>query len=59
MVRQPLALDGDPQAHMNYHAVARAEMDAYPEVRIEPGSHREPTAHVKVAVIHYLDRVLA
>lgn len=58
MVRQPLARDGNPLAHMDYHSAARAEMDAYPEVRIEPGSHNEPAAHVKTAVIHYLARLL-
>jgi hypothetical protein len=59
MVRQPLARDGNPLAHMDYHAVARGEMGAHPEVRLPPGSHHEPAAHVKAAVIHYLERVLA
>jgi hypothetical protein len=58
MVRQPLARDRNPLAHMDYHAVARAEIDHYPEVRIPVGNRHEPAAHVKAAVIHFLERLL-
>ncbi|HEY6275906.1 MAG TPA: hypothetical protein VIX86_06200 [Streptosporangiaceae bacterium] len=58
MVRQPLARAGNALSGMDYHAIARSELLAYPELRMAPGSHSEPTPHVKTAVIHYLERVL-
>lgn len=58
MVRQPLASAGNPLAGMDYHAIARAEVAAFPDLRMAPGTRNKPTPHVKTAVIHYLERVL-
>lgn len=53
MVRQPLAEAGSPLQHMDYHAIAAAEREAYPELEILRDDH-----HGLSAVIHYLERVI-
>jgi hypothetical protein len=59
MIRQPLRRAGNPLAAMDYHAIAAAERELYPELMLAAGTHRVPTPHEKTAVMHYLERVLA
>jgi hypothetical protein len=61
MVAQPLAKAGHPLSKAEkgwYHAVARAEIKKYPALATEPGTHRKPAGHVKLAVMHRLGRIL-
>ena len=58
MIRQPLSRAASPLAAMDYHAVARGEREAFPELVLPHGTHRSPTPHEKTAVIHHLERVL-
>lgn len=58
MIRQPLLQAGNPLAAMDYHAIAAAERQLFPELMLAIGTHRVPTPHEKTAVIHYLKRVL-
>ncbi len=61
MVAQPLARAGHPlsgAAKGWYHAVAREEMKKYPALAVDPGTHRKPAGHVKLAVMHRLGRIL-
>jgi hypothetical protein len=62
MVRQPLARAGHPLARAEdpgwYHALAAAERRAYPHLEVDPQTHRRPAGHVKLAVIHRLERML-
>jgi len=62
MVRQPLARAGHPLAAASdknwYHPFSKEERRLYPELEIDPQTHRRPAGHVKVAVIHRLERML-
>jgi DNA-directed RNA polymerase specialized sigma24 family protein len=62
MVRQPLARAGHPLSQAEkgwYHGFAREEMKKFPALAAGPGTHRKPAGHVKEAVIHRLERILA
>lgn len=62
MVAQPLRKAGHPlsQAEQGwYHGFAREEIKKFPALAVEPGTHRKPAGHVKSAVIHRLERILA
>lgn len=59
MIRQPLLHEGNPLAAMDYHAIAAAEREFFPELVLSHGTHSMPTPHEKTAVIHHLQRILA
>jgi DNA-directed RNA polymerase specialized sigma24 family protein len=62
MVAQPLRKAGHPLAQAEkgwYHPFAAEEIRKYPSLAVEPGTHRKPAGHVKIAVIHRLERILA
>lgn len=62
MVKQPLARAGHPLDGAEegwYHQFAQDEIHKFPGLAIEPGSHKKPAGHVKEAVIHRLERILA
>jgi len=44
---------------MDFHVIAAAERELYPELVLSIGTHRMPTPHEKTAIVHYLERVLA
>jgi hypothetical protein len=61
MVRQPLARAGHPLARAAagwYHPFSKEEIKSFPEIAIDPQTHRKPAGHVKIAVIHRLERML-
>jgi DNA-directed RNA polymerase specialized sigma24 family protein len=61
MVKQPLAAAGHPLSGAEegwYHAFSKQEIRLYPELRIDPQTHKKPAGHVKLAVIHRLERML-
>ncbi len=58
-VKQPLAAQGHPLAAMDYHAVADAELQAHPELKLSPGTKSKHEGRVKVAVLHHLEAKLA
>jgi hypothetical protein len=61
MVRQPLDRAGHPLAQAEkgwYHLFAREEIKSFPEIAIDPQTHRKPAGHVKIAVLHRLERML-
>jgi hypothetical protein len=62
MVRQPLASAGHrlasaPDAKW-YLPFAKEEIKAFPELEIDPQTHKKPAGHVKLAVLHRLERML-
>lgn len=62
MVKQPLEKAGHPLAAAEkgwYHLFSAEEIRKFPSLAIEPGSRRKPAGHVKEAVIHRLERILA
>jgi hypothetical protein len=62
MVAQPLAKAGHPLAKAAkgwYHPFSRDEIRKFPALAIGPGTHRKPAGHVKEAVMHRLERILA
>ena len=63
MVRQPLARAGHPLARAEagwYHEFSRlSEIRKFPALAVDPGTHRKPAGHVKEAVMHRLERILA
>jgi hypothetical protein len=64
MVAQPLAKAGHPLAEAAkgwYHPFAKSEIRKYPAVALPSGSRRGAAGngHVKTAVIHRLERILA
>lgn len=62
MVAQPLARAGHPLAGAEkgwYHLFAREEIRKFPGVKVPAGTHSKPGGHVKEAVIHRLERILA
>jgi len=59
-VKEPLAQAGHPlggAAEGWYHAFAQEEIAAYPDIAVKPGTHSEPSGHVKEAVLHRLERL--
>jgi len=61
MVKQPLARAGHPLSQATagwYHQFSREEIALYPEIAIDPQTHRKPAGHVKIAVLHRLERML-
>lgn len=61
MVRQPLERAGHPLAGAQkdwYHAFAAEERKLFPELEVDPQTHKKPAGHVKLAVIHRLERML-
>jgi hypothetical protein len=61
MVKQPLARANHPLSKAPegwYHKFSKEEIKAYPELRIDPQTHKKPAGHVKLAVIHRLERML-
>jgi hypothetical protein len=56
LARHRLQLEG-PKGW--YHQFSAAERQLYPECGIDPQTHRKPADHVKRAVIHRLERMLA
>ncbi len=62
MVRQPLERAGHPLAGAErgwYHPFSKEEVKLFPEVAIDPQTHKKPAGHVKLAVLHRLHRMLA
>jgi hypothetical protein len=62
MVRQPLERAGHPLAGAErgwYHSFAREEIRRFPGLAAIPGTHRKPAGHVKEAVMHRFERILA
>lgn len=57
-VRQTLAAAGSRLAAMDYHAVAKAEIKAYPELKLPPGTKTKHHGRVKLAVMHRLRGLL-
>jgi hypothetical protein len=61
MVRQPLERAGHPLAQAGkgwYHPFSKEEIASFPEIAIDPQTHRKPAGHVKIAVLHRLERML-
>lgn len=61
-VRQPLAKAGHPLAAAQkgwYHPFAKEEIRKFPECAVDSGTRQKHEGHVKVAVIHRLERILA
>lgn len=62
MVRQPLDRAGHPLAKCAppdwYHEFSLAERRQFPELEMDPQTHKKPAGHVKLAVIHRLERML-
>lgn len=61
MVKQPLARAGHPLAGAEagwYHPFAKEEIRAYPDIAVDQQTHRKPAGHVKIAVLHRLERML-
>lgn len=52
-------LKDTPLAGMDYHKVAKDEIALFPEIQVAPGTKQEHAAHVRPAVIHAMERVLA
>jgi hypothetical protein len=62
MVKQPLEKAGcklqfAPQGW--YHPFSEYERELYPELEIDPQTHKKPAGHVRKAVVHRLERMLA
>jgi hypothetical protein len=61
MVKQPLARAGHPLAQAEagwYHPFAKEEIRNFPEIAVDQQTHRRPAGHVKIAVLHRLERML-
>jgi hypothetical protein len=62
MVAQPLQRAGHPLKDAPkgwYHQFSDGELELYPELKIDPQTHKKPAGHVKLAVLHRLRRMLA
>ena len=59
IIKSPLARAANPLANMDYHAIAAAEREQFAELVLPSSTHSMPTAHEKIAVIHYLERILS
>jgi hypothetical protein len=57
-VRQTLTAAGSRLAVMDYHALAREEISAFPELDLPPGSRQSHHGRVKLAVMHRLRTLL-
>lgn len=57
-VKLPLKHADHPLQAMDYHAISKQEIGAYPELKLAPGSKQKHVGQVKIAVLHYLGRVL-
>jgi predicted restriction endonuclease len=55
-VKQPLQRKGNPLWHMDYHGIAKEYYSTHP--KLPPGSPKEHVAHVKTAVLYYLNKRL-
>lgn len=53
-VKQPLVAHSHPLKDMDYHAVAKAEIKKFPELKVPPGSKTQHVGQVKLAVMHHL-----
>lgn len=61
-VAQPLRAAGHPLANAEkgwYHPFAKEEIKKFPSIAVEPGTRTRHEGHVKIAVIHRLERILA
>jgi hypothetical protein len=61
MVKQPLQRAGHPLAKAPdgwYHQFSLEERKLFPELEVDPQTHKKPAGHVKLAVIHRLERML-
>lgn len=62
MVKQPLARAGHPLAKAKdptwYHPFSKDERKLFPHLEVDPQTHKKPAGHVKLAVIHRLERML-
>lgn len=61
-VAQPLRAAGHPLADAEkgwYHPFAKEEIKKFPSIAVEPGTKTRHEGHVKLAVIHRLERILA
>jgi hypothetical protein len=62
MVKQPLEKAGCALAVAEkgwYHQFSAEEREAFPELEIDPATHKKPAGHVRKAVVHRLERMLA
>jgi hypothetical protein len=62
MVRQPLAKAGHVLQHADkdwYHSFSAEERKLFPALEIDPQTHKKPAGHVRLAVVHRLERMLA
>jgi hypothetical protein len=62
MVAQPLRKAGHPLRAAEkgwYHSFSAEERKKFPALEVPAGSHSNPGGHVKTAVIHRLERILA
>ena len=41
-----------------YHAFSKQERERFPELEVDPQTHKKPAGHVKLAVIRRLQRML-
>ncbi len=61
MVAGPLERAGHPLAQAAkgwYHPFSKEERALFPELEIDPNTHKKPAGHVKLAVLHRLRRML-
>lgn len=59
MVKQPLAGTAFRAAEKGwYHPFSKEEIKLYPELEIDPQTHKKPAGHVRKAVVHRLERML-
>jgi len=49
---------GDAPGKRWYHPFSKEEIKAFPDIAIDPQTHRKPAGHVKIAVLHRLRRML-
>jgi hypothetical protein len=63
MVHAPLRAAGHPLADAPdrrwYHEFSAEERILFPELEIDPSTHKRPAGHVKIAVLHRMRRMLA
>lgn len=62
MVKQPLEKAGSVLQYAPkdwYHPFSAEERELYPELEIDPQTHKKPAGHVRKAVVHRLERMLA
>jgi predicted restriction endonuclease len=55
-VKQPLQRKGNPLWQMDYHGIAKKHYSTHP--KLPPGTSKEHIAHVKTAVLYYLNKRL-